>query len=99
MTKAAAALGRHEDKDVYDFAYVLLNNNEGGPVSAARHIVGALQTASHRGAGATVVAMLRRLGDVGGLLSPPTVRGLPPRARRLRRHLEFGEHAIDEPVR
>lgn len=39
MAKAAAANGRHKDKDWYDIAFVLLHNNAGGHEEAARQVV------------------------------------------------------------
>lgn len=38
LSKAAAAANREMDKDYYDFVYVLLYNNAGGPRAAAEAI-------------------------------------------------------------
>lgn len=39
LAKAHAARDRGADKDYYDFAYVLLHNNDGGPVQAAGRLL------------------------------------------------------------
>lgn len=39
LSKIAAARTRGADKDYYDLAYVLLHNDEGGPVEAARVVI------------------------------------------------------------
>ena len=36
LAKTAAAYSRRKEKDWYDIAYVLLNNDYGDPVAAAR---------------------------------------------------------------
>lgn len=45
LAKAAAAVDRCLDKDLYDLAFVLLHNREGGPTAAARAAFDALPVA------------------------------------------------------
>ena len=53
LAKAAAAYSRRKEKDWYDIAFVLLHNNEGGPVQAAARthaLFGSVLTGSIRSA-------------------------------------------------
>ena len=68
LAKAAAVVDRGFDKDLYDLAFVLLHNREGGPVQAAEAAFAALPEP----------AFFDHSGDLCGalgLLSDPDSRG------------------------
>lgn len=64
--KAAAVVGRGEDRDYYDLGFVLLHNRQGGPRPAAAAAFGALPAVPFSDHAGTFRAALRRLADVDG---------------------------------
>lgn len=62
--KAAAILGRREDRDRYDLAFVLLHNRAGGPAAAARAAFDALPSEAFSDHAAVFRAALRTLTNI-----------------------------------
>ena len=70
LAKAAAALSRRKPKDWYDIAFVLLHNDAGGPVAAARLVKERF--------GSELVAVRTALDDLLANFAAPDAQG--PRA-------------------
>jgi hypothetical protein len=68
LAKTHAAYGRSLPKDWYDIAYVLLHNDEGGPLVAARRVQERFGDAI---SGSTETA----LGELGANFADPTAQG------------------------
>lgn len=66
LAKAAAVLGRRQDRDPYDLAFVLLHNTAGGPVAGARAALAALPAGREREYLAGFRAALTQLADPAG---------------------------------
>ncbi len=73
LSKAASVRTRGADKDYYDFAYVLLHNNAGGPVAAANAIKASPLADALPGMGSTFVELRERFATI-----VPMVRGSMP---------------------
>lgn len=64
--KAAAVVGRGEERDYYDLGFVLLHNQQGGPAAAAIAAFRALPEAPHSDHAGTFRAALRQMADIQG---------------------------------
>lgn len=66
LAKSAATLGRHEDRDPYDLAFVVMHNTDGGPLAAAAAAHHALPPRREREFAAVFRSALGRLSDADG---------------------------------